>query len=55
MQTLETVEKHISRCIEARKMGNWRNVLLESNAAIAAGADSAPQVLSTIQYLFLIL
>ena len=45
MQILEMVEKHISRCIEARKVGNWRNCLFESNAAITAGADSAPQVL----------
>ena len=44
MQNLQTVERHISKCIEARKMGNWRNTLSESNAAIAAGADSAPQV-----------
>ena len=44
MQNLQIVERHISKCIEARKMGNWRSILSESNAAIAAGADSAPQV-----------
>ncbi|MCO5572885.1 hypothetical protein L7F22_026646 [Adiantum nelumboides] len=45
VQSLQAVEKHISRCIEARKMGDWKSVLRESMAASTAGADSAPQVL----------
>lgn len=43
-QSLQTIQRHISRCIEARKVGNWRIVLQESSAAVAAGAESAPQV-----------
>lgn len=45
VQSLQAVEKHISRCIEARKVGDWKIVLRESMAASAAGADSAHQVL----------
>ncbi|KAI5069145.1 hypothetical protein GOP47_0015446 [Adiantum capillus-veneris] len=45
VQSLQAVEKHISRCIDARKMGDWKSVLRESMAASTAGADSAPQVL----------
>ncbi|KAI5064276.1 hypothetical protein GOP47_0020946 [Adiantum capillus-veneris] len=44
-QTLHAVERHISRCIEARKAGDWRIVFQESSAAVVAGADSAAQVL----------
>eukprot|EP00250_Pteridium_aquilinum_P017663 c23726_g1_i3 orf=508-3402(+) len=44
-QALQTVERHISRCIEARRVGDWRSVLRESSAAVVAGADSAAQVL----------
>eukprot|EP00250_Pteridium_aquilinum_P015192 c22435_g1_i1 orf=852-3803(-) len=45
MQSLQAVEKHISKCIEARKAGDWKIVLQESVAASVVGADSAPQVL----------
>ncbi|KAH7444083.1 hypothetical protein KP509_02G063800 [Ceratopteris richardii] len=45
VQSLRAVERHISRCIEARKIGDWKSVLGESIAASTAGADSAPQVL----------
>ncbi|KAL5662402.1 hypothetical protein ACJX0J_029527, partial [Zea mays] len=33
-------EKHFGRCLDARKAGDWKSVLRESDAAIAAGADS---------------
>ncbi|MCO5561526.1 hypothetical protein L7F22_015146 [Adiantum nelumboides] len=44
-QAVHAVEWHISRCIEARKVGDWKSVFRESSAAVVAGADSAAQVL----------
>ncbi|KAI5075145.1 hypothetical protein GOP47_0009221 [Adiantum capillus-veneris] len=44
VQRLQVIEKHLSRCIEARKLGDWHNVIKESDAAVVAGADSAPQI-----------
>jgi hypothetical protein len=41
---LQTVEKHFGRCLDARKVGDWKSVLRESDAAIAAGADSCALV-----------
>jgi tetratricopeptide (TPR) repeat protein len=43
IQKFQTVEMHLSKCAEARKIGDWKTVLKESNAAIMAGADSARQ------------
>ncbi|KAH7295262.1 hypothetical protein KP509_27G040400 [Ceratopteris richardii] len=44
-EALLVVERHISRCIEARKSGDWQKGLQESSKAIIAGADSAAQIL----------
>ncbi|KAE9621611.1 hypothetical protein Lal_00032470 [Lupinus albus] len=44
MQKLQIVEKHISKCADVRRIGDWRSVLREVDAAIAAGADSSPQL-----------
>eukprot|EP00249_Psilotum_nudum_P021274 c28041_g3_i3 orf=546-3113(+) len=44
IQRIQNVAKHISRCIEARKLGDWKAVIRESDGAIVAGADSAPQI-----------
>jgi len=41
---LQAVEKHLSRCSDARKIGDWKGALREGDAAIAAGADYCPQV-----------
>lgn len=41
LQKLQAVEKHISKCAEARKIGDWISVLRESDAAVSAGADSS--------------
>ncbi|XP_077251136.1 TPR repeat-containing thioredoxin TTL1-like [Tasmannia lanceolata] len=46
LQKLQAVEKHLSRCAEARKIGDWKSALREGNAAIAAGAESCPQLLA---------
>lgn len=43
IQKVQTVEIHLSNCAEARKIGDWKTLLKESNAAIMAGADSARQ------------
>lgn len=43
MQKLQVVERHISRCVDARRVRDWRSVLKEADAAIASGADSSPQ------------
>ncbi|KAH0448252.1 hypothetical protein IEQ34_022052 [Dendrobium chrysotoxum] len=41
LQRLKAVDMHVRRCADARKIGDWKIVLRESNAAIAAGADSS--------------
>lgn len=46
MQKLKSVEKHISRCADLRRIGDWKSLLRELDATFAAGADSSPQVLS---------
>ncbi|KAI4388112.1 hypothetical protein MLD38_000473 [Melastoma candidum] len=44
LQKLQILEKHLSRCTDARKVGNWNSVLKECESAIAAGADSSSQL-----------
>ncbi|CAH8387566.1 unnamed protein product [Eruca vesicaria subsp. sativa] len=46
LQRLQTLEKHLRRCWEARKIGDWRTVVKETDAAIANGADSSPQLVA---------
>nr|GMD87537.1 TPR repeat-containing thioredoxin TTL1 [Ipomoea batatas] len=41
---LERVEKHIGKCNDARRLGDWRSMLREADAAIASGADASPQL-----------
>ncbi|KAI9085444.1 hypothetical protein K1719_032605 [Acacia pycnantha] len=43
---LKLLEKHLKRCAEARKIGDWKNTLRESDAAIAVGADFSPQLVA---------
>ncbi|CAA0816342.1 TPR repeat-containing thioredoxin TTL1 [Striga hermonthica] len=43
-QKLQSVEKHLSRCADARRVGDWRSTLREIDAAIASGADASPQL-----------
>ncbi|MCO5567593.1 hypothetical protein L7F22_021287 [Adiantum nelumboides] len=45
LQQGEQVKMQISKCIEMRKVANWKLVIRESDAAVIAGADSAPQVM----------
>lgn len=44
LQKLQAVEKHLSKCTSARRIGDWKIVLREADAAIASGADASPQV-----------
>ncbi|KAF8044976.1 hypothetical protein N665_5886s0001, partial [Sinapis alba] len=46
LQRLQTLEKHLRRCWEARKIGDWRTVIKETDAAIANGADTSPQLVA---------
>ncbi|CAM6034116.1 unnamed protein product [Sphagnum compactum] len=46
IQRLEMIEKHLMRCSEAKKVSDWNTIVRESEAAITAGADSAPQILA---------
>ncbi|KAL9322389.1 hypothetical protein ACSQ67_010442 [Phaseolus vulgaris] len=43
-QKLLLLEKHVNRCADSRKFGDWKRVLRESEAAIAVGADFSPQI-----------
>ncbi|KAF7836655.1 TPR repeat-containing thioredoxin TTL1-like [Senna tora] len=44
LQKLQSVEKHISKCTDVRRIADWKSVLREVDAAVAAGADSSPQL-----------
>uniref|UniRef100_A0A1J3K4Q6 Inactive TPR repeat-containing thioredoxin TTL3 n=1 Tax=Noccaea caerulescens TaxID=107243 RepID=A0A1J3K4Q6_NOCCA len=46
LQRLQTLEKHLRRCWEARKIGDWKTAIKETEAAIANGADSSPQLVA---------
>lgn len=43
---LQSFEKHLNRCAESRKIGDWKTVLRETDAAIAIGVDSSPQLVA---------
>lgn len=45
MQMLQSVEKHLSKCADSRKVGDWISTLREADAVIASGVDASPQVL----------
>lgn len=40
----QALQVHISKCNESRRLKDWTSELKESQAAISAGADSAPKV-----------
>ncbi|KAK1405088.1 Tetratricopetide-repeat thioredoxin-like 1 [Heracleum sosnowskyi] len=44
LQNLQAVEKHVSKCTIARRIGDWKVVLKEADAAIASGAAASPQL-----------
>ncbi|PIA57782.1 hypothetical protein AQUCO_00500005v1 [Aquilegia coerulea] len=44
LENLQLLEKHLSRCSDFRRTREWKSALKEADAAIAAGADSSPQL-----------
>ncbi|XP_051125723.1 TPR repeat-containing thioredoxin TTL1-like [Andrographis paniculata] len=44
MHKLEYIDKHLKRCADARRLGDWRSALREVDAAIASGANASPQL-----------
>ncbi|XP_022717262.1 TPR repeat-containing thioredoxin TTL1-like [Durio zibethinus] len=44
LQKLQAVEKHLSKCTDARRIRDWKSALRETDAAITAGADFSPQL-----------
>ncbi|EXB78105.1 Inactive TPR repeat-containing thioredoxin TTL3 [Morus notabilis] len=44
VQKLKSLEKHLKQCADARKLGDWKGVLRESDVALATGAESSPQL-----------
>ncbi|KAI7735869.1 hypothetical protein M8C21_017744, partial [Ambrosia artemisiifolia] len=40
LKKLQTVEKHLNKCADLRRVRDWNGVLRESDAAIASGADA---------------
>ncbi|KAH0912357.1 hypothetical protein HID58_035678 [Brassica napus] len=46
LQRVQTLEKHLRLCSEARKISDWKKVITEVDAAIGSGADSSPQLVA---------
>lgn len=46
LQKLQTLEKHINRSSDARRIGDWKGVLRECEAAMLTGAVSSPQIIA---------
>ncbi|XP_019182660.1 PREDICTED: inactive TPR repeat-containing thioredoxin TTL3-like [Ipomoea nil] len=44
MTKTKNLQLHLNRCTEAKKHKDWNTLLKESDLAISAGADSAPQI-----------
>ncbi|XP_054798664.1 TPR repeat-containing thioredoxin TTL1-like [Prosopis cineraria] len=40
----QALQKHVKKCLEARKVNEWNTILKETQYAISLCADSAPQV-----------
>lgn len=41
---VKTVQIHLQKCTEARRVRDWNTLIKETGYAISAGADSAPQI-----------
>ncbi|KAL1326982.1 hypothetical protein HN51_037088 [Arachis hypogaea] len=40
----KNLQLQLNKCTEARRLGDWNNLIKETNNAISCGADSAPQI-----------
>ena len=38
------MERHLTKCAEARRIGDWKGILRENDVTIVAGAESSPHV-----------
>lgn len=47
IQKVQNVERFMTELEVARKVGDWKSVLRDTDAAIVAGADSSPQVFAS--------
>ncbi|XP_031495117.1 TPR repeat-containing thioredoxin TTL1-like isoform X1 [Nymphaea colorata] len=47
VQKLKSIEGHLKRCADARKVKDWKSVLQEGDAAIAVGAESCPHLFAS--------
>lgn len=41
---VKSLQTHLNKCTEARRLRDWNTLIKETESAISAGADSAPQV-----------
>ncbi|KAK7399535.1 hypothetical protein VNO78_10720 [Psophocarpus tetragonolobus] len=41
---VKKIQFHLNKCTEARRLGDWNNLIKETNNVISSGADSAPQI-----------
>ncbi|KAJ3670899.1 hypothetical protein LUZ60_008325 [Juncus effusus] len=41
MKKLQEIEGHFAKCVDARKIGDWKSALREADATVTAGADSS--------------
>ncbi|XP_027337570.1 inactive TPR repeat-containing thioredoxin TTL3-like [Abrus precatorius] len=41
---VKILQVHLNKCTEARRLGDWNTLIIETNNAISSGADSAPQI-----------
>ncbi|URE21876.1 TPR repeat-containing thioredoxin TTL1 [Musa troglodytarum] len=46
LQKTRAVERHLVKCGDTRKIGDWKSALREADAAIAEGADSCPLLIA---------
>ncbi|KAL7000552.1 hypothetical protein U1Q18_001703 [Sarracenia purpurea var. burkii] len=44
LHKLLLLEKHLNRCADARRIGDWKTAVRECDAAMVAGAESSPQI-----------
>nr|KYP38190.1 DnaJ isogeny subfamily C member 7 [Cajanus cajan] len=41
---VKKIQFHLNKCTVARRLGDWKNLIKETNYAISSGADSAPLI-----------
>ncbi|KAM3697561.1 hypothetical protein ACB098_06G122500 [Castanea mollissima] len=46
LQKLKSLVKHLNQCTDARKIGDWKSAIRESDAAMEIGADCSPQLIA---------